>query len=518
MAVSATCAASVVPASTIRGGAEARRPVGRAETIRSGRLPPEHERRGAGQAQHPRAVDVAHRDVDRGAEAVRAAVAARAPGARRPTTRSRGRRGPSRPGLRARAHRQPDAAPARRRQLERVGARLARPGQHRHRAGGPLRVERRLAGRRHVRRSSSGGRSRSIVCDCSALIARLGSGASRREGAVADVDASGASTAPDERSSTSGARRAGRRGRARRGPPRCGWRRRRRDHPSTMRSPLPARRGRRRGPGAGLGAIGAPAGVGRGRREQAAAAVSATRRRSMVPLQRIPMARGFALTPLSQCTPPWPAARRPQPVLPRARGAGARALARARRLRASRCAAARARRSWVFYEGPPTANGKPGAHHVLARVFKDIFPRYKTMRGYHVARKGGWDMPRPARRDRRSRRQLGLKCKTEIEAYGIEEFNQQCRESVFTYLEDWNRADRAHRLLARPRRRLPHARPDLRRVGLVGAEADLRQGPALRGPQGRPVLPALRHGAVLARGRAGLQGRRRPVGLRALPA
>lgn len=93
---------------------------------------------------------------------------------------------------------------------------------------------------------------------------------------------------------------------------------------------------------------------------------------------------------------------------------------------------------FVFYEGPPTANGKPGSHHVLARVFKDIFPRYKTMRGYHVARKGGWDthgLPVEIQVEKA----LGLKSKTEIEAYGIEEFNKRCRESVFTYLEDWNK-------------------------------------------------------------------------------
>ena len=78
-------------------------------------------------------------------------------------------------------------------------------------------------------------------------------------------------------------------------------------------------------------------------------------------------------------------------------------------------------------------------------------------------------------------------------------------------------ADRADRLLDRPRRRLPHPRQRLHRVGLVGAAADLGPRAALRGPQGRALLPALRHGAVLARGRAGLPGRRRPVGLRALP-
>ena len=93
---------------------------------------------------------------------------------------------------------------------------------------------------------------------------------------------------------------------------------------------------------------------------------------------------------------------------------------------------------FVFYEGPPTANGMPGSHHVLARVFKDIFPRYKTMRGFHVARKGGWDthgLPVEIQVEKA----LGLKSKTDIEAYGIEAFNQQCRESVFTYLEEWNR-------------------------------------------------------------------------------
>jgi isoleucyl-tRNA synthetase len=96
------------------------------------------------------------------------------------------------------------------------------------------------------------------------------------------------------------------------------------------------------------------------------------------------------------------------------------------------------RPQWVFYEGPPTANGRPGSHHVLARVFKDIYPRYKTMRGYYVERKGGWDchgLPVEIAVEQ----QLGISSKAEIEAYGIEAFNQRCRESVFTYLEDWNR-------------------------------------------------------------------------------
>jgi isoleucyl-tRNA synthetase len=94
--------------------------------------------------------------------------------------------------------------------------------------------------------------------------------------------------------------------------------------------------------------------------------------------------------------------------------------------------------AWVFYEGPPTANGRPGSHHVLSRVFKDIFPRYKTMRGYSVERKGGWDchgLPVEIEVEK----QLGIASKEDIERYGIAEFNQRCRESVFEFLEDWNR-------------------------------------------------------------------------------
>src|SRR5258705_4974724 len=93
---------------------------------------------------------------------------------------------------------------------------------------------------------------------------------------------------------------------------------------------------------------------------------------------------------------------------------------------------------WSFYEGPPTANGRPGSHHVLARVFKDIYPRYKTMCGYRVPRKAGWDchgLPVELEVEK----QLGISSKQEIEALGIAEFNQRCRESVFEYVEEWDR-------------------------------------------------------------------------------
>jgi len=94
--------------------------------------------------------------------------------------------------------------------------------------------------------------------------------------------------------------------------------------------------------------------------------------------------------------------------------------------------------AWVFYEGPPTANGPPGSHHVLARVFKDIYPRFRTMRGFRVDRKGGWDchgLPVEIAVEQ----QLGITSKDEIEEYGIAEFNRRCRESVFDYLEEWDR-------------------------------------------------------------------------------
>jgi len=93
---------------------------------------------------------------------------------------------------------------------------------------------------------------------------------------------------------------------------------------------------------------------------------------------------------------------------------------------------------YVFYEGPPTANGRPGVHHVLARAFKDIFPRFKTMRGYYVSRRGGWDthgLPVEIEVEK----QLGFTNKQEIEDYGIDQFNTKCRESAFTYIQEWEK-------------------------------------------------------------------------------
>lgn len=91
---------------------------------------------------------------------------------------------------------------------------------------------------------------------------------------------------------------------------------------------------------------------------------------------------------------------------------------------------------WTFYEGPPTANGTPGTHHVEARVFKDVFPRFKTMQGYHVDRKAGWDchgLPVEIAVEK----ELGFNGKPDIEAFGIAEFNARCREAVLRNVDQF---------------------------------------------------------------------------------
>lgn len=93
---------------------------------------------------------------------------------------------------------------------------------------------------------------------------------------------------------------------------------------------------------------------------------------------------------------------------------------------------------YVFFEGPPTANGQPGSHHVLARAFKDMFPRYKVMQGHYVERRGGWDthgLPVEIA----VQKELGLTSKEDVEAYGIAEFNEKCRASVFRNIADWEK-------------------------------------------------------------------------------
>jgi isoleucyl-tRNA synthetase len=97
-----------------------------------------------------------------------------------------------------------------------------------------------------------------------------------------------------------------------------------------------------------------------------------------------------------------------------------------------------AEKYFTFYEGPPTANGKPGIHHVMSRTLKDLVCRYKTMQGFRVERKAGWDthgLPVEIEVEK----SLGIKNKSEVAKYGIEKYNQACRESVFTYLDLWEK-------------------------------------------------------------------------------
>ena len=96
------------------------------------------------------------------------------------------------------------------------------------------------------------------------------------------------------------------------------------------------------------------------------------------------------------------------------------------------------KKDFIFYEGPPTANAKPGIHHVLSRVFKDVVCRYKTMRGFRVLRKAGWDthgLPVELEIEKK----LGTKTKKDIEKFGIEKFNSLCKKSVFEYKKDWEK-------------------------------------------------------------------------------
>lgn len=98
-------------------------------------------------------------------------------------------------------------------------------------------------------------------------------------------------------------------------------------------------------------------------------------------------------------------------------------------------------KSFTFYEGPPTANGKPGIHHVMSRTLKDLVCRYKTLQGYRVERKAGWDthgLPVEIEVEKK----LGIKHKSEVIEYGIEEYNKKCRESVFEYKELWEKMTR----------------------------------------------------------------------------
>ena len=149
---------------------------------------------------------------------------------------------------------------------------------------------------------------------------------------------------------------------------------------------------------------------------------------------------------------------------------------------------------YVFYEGPPTANGRPGIHHVLARAFKDIFPRYKTMQGFYVQRRGGWDthgLPVEIEVEKR----LGLSGKKQIEEFGIAEFNRLCRQSTMDYIEEWERLTERMAFWVD----LKTAYVTFHNEYVESLWWIMKQfwdkGLLFRGLQDRPLLPALRHAA-----------------------
>ena len=125
-------------------------------------------------------------------------------------------------------------------------------------------------------------------------------------------------------------------------------------------------------------------------------------------------------------------------------------------------------KNFIFYEGPPYANGKPALHHILARIVKDIILRYKTMQGYNVPRRAGWDTHGlPV--EMAAEKALGFKSKKDIEAYGVEKFNEKAKEQVWIHKDEWERLTEADRLLARSQKRLRHLCAGIYRNDLVDA-------------------------------------------------
>ena len=176
----------------------------------------------------------------------------------------------------------------------------------------------------------------------------------------------------------------------------------------------------------------------------------------------------------------------------------------------------RRRPEYVFFEGPPTANGRPGLHHVWARVYKDLICRYRTMTGRRVPRRAGWDTHGLAV-EVEVEKALGLSGKDQIEEYGVDRFVERCRQSVYEYVDDWKALTRRIGYWVDLDARLLDPGPRLHRLGLVAPVATLGGGRPLRGRQGRPLLPALRHVAVEPRAGPArrLPGRRGPVRVRA---
>ena len=207
------------------------------------------------------------------------------------------------------------------------------------------------------------------------------------------------------------------------------------------------------------------------------------------------------------------AARRPA----RARPRGHRAVARPDRSSSAAWTRPPHGPAWTFYEGPPTANGMPGTHHVEARVFKDVFPRWRTMKGYHVPRMAGWDchgLPVELAVEK----ELGFTGKPDIEAYGIAEFNAQCRENVQRHVDAFEAMSERMGYWADYEHAYWTMTPDYVESVWWALKTIFDKGLLVEDFRVAPYCTALRHRAVRPRAGAGLRDRRRPVGVRAAPA
>ena len=171
---------------------------------------------------------------------------------------------------------------------------------------------------------------------------------------------------------------------------------------------------------------------------------------------------------------------------------------------------------YCWNEGPPTANGRPGLHHVLARTFKDIFPRFKHMQGYHCPRKAGWDTHGlPVEHE--IEKELGIFDKAEIERQvGVAEFTRRCRESVMRYIGDWERMTERMGFWVN----MGDAYYTLDNSFIESVWWLLRRiwdkGLIYQGYKVVPYDPRIGATLLVARGRARLQGSRGPVNLRAI--
>ncbi len=166
--------------------------------------------------------------------------------------------------------------------------------------------------------------------------------------------------------------------------------------------------------------------------------------------------------------------------------------------------------AFIFYEGPPTANGRPGIHHVMARTLKDIVCRYKTMQGFQVHRKAGWDthgLPVEIEVEK----MLGFKHKDDIVAYGVAKFNEECKKSVWKYKTDWEKMTKEMGYWVD----LEHPYVTFHNDYIESVWWALQQyfdkGLIYKGYKIQPYLPALRNAIIIARSFARLQRRQRSI-------